>query len=312
MREYLIIKYMKYPKSLILIMSFVLLCSSANAEIILPSVHKQAHAKFQQEQVDALLFQAYADSLINQLEIEEEDDPFGNNLDIYADWDDAHVDPTRGKNTYVIPDTLAISLKGWVPPHIGRVTSPYGWRRRRMHRGVDLKLTIGDTIRSAFDGKVRIRKLEGIRKGYGYYLVVRHPNGFETVYGHLSKFLVNKDDEVKAGQPIALGGNTGRSTGPHLHFEFRVAGIAIDPTNIIDFNSEDFRPKNQVYVFRQKKAKLEAEGLGSGDAAYHRVKSGDTLGSIARKYGTSVSRLCKLNGIKSTSLLRIGQRIRYK
>lgn len=285
--------------------------SEVLADVRVPNVHSSAHARFLKEQEDALAFRALVDSLTNELDVdEEEDDPFADNTDIYADWDDEHVDPTRGKNTWKVPDSLSISMKGWVPPIIGRVNSPYGWRRRRMHRGVDLKVYIGDTIRSAFDGKIRIRKLEGIRKGYGYYLVVRHPNGFETVYGHLSKFLVEKDQEVKAGEPIALGGNTGRSTGPHLHLEFRVAGIDINPADIINF--ETFEPKSPVYVFRSKQAKRESEGISNGPAGYHIVKQGDTLGAIARKYGTSVSRLCKLNNIKSTSTLRLKQRIRYK
>jgi len=296
----------------ILFVSFIfgMLFGVLRADVYVPKVHSNAHARFQKEQENALAFRTMVDSLINEMEIEAEEDPFEDNSDIYADWDDEHVDPTRGKNTWKVPDSLSISLKGWVPPIIGRVSSPYGWRRRRMHRGVDLKVYIGDTIRSAFDGKIRIRKLEGIRKGYGYYLVVRHPNGFETVYGHLSKFLVEKDQEVKAGQPIALGGNTGRSTGPHLHLEFRVAGIDINPADIINF--ETFEPKNPVYVFHSKQAKRTSEGLSNGPAGYHIVKQGDTLGAIARKYGTSVSRLCKLNGIKSTSTLRLKQRIRYK
>ena len=90
-------------------------------------------------------------------------------------------------------------------------------------------------MRVAFDGKIRLTKFE--RRGYGYYVVVRHTNGMETVYGHLSKFLVKPNQIVKAGDPIALGGNTGRSTGPHLHFETRYLGLAINPTELIDFEN---------------------------------------------------------------------------
>jgi murein DD-endopeptidase MepM/ murein hydrolase activator NlpD len=180
-----------------------------------------------------------------------------------------------------------------------------------MHKGVDLRLAVGDSVRVAWDGRVRIRKNQGRRKGYGLYLVVRHPNGLETVYGHLSKQLVNKNDSVKAGQVIALGGNTGRSTGPHLHLEFRFMGVALDPAELLDFNT--FEPKNNLYHFKKKHALLVQEGLaGEGDAAYHRVKKGDTLGGIAWKYHTSVERLCRLNGIRASKTLRIGQRIRYK
>ena len=123
-------------------------------------------------------------------------------------------------------------------PHPGYVTSPYGYRRRfrRMHKGIDLKANTGDTVRAAFDGKVRITKYE--RKGYGYYVVIRHTNDLETVYGHLSKFLVEPDTYVRAGDPIALAGNTGRSTGSHLHFETRYMGYAINPAAIFDFANQ--------------------------------------------------------------------------
>ena len=190
-----------------------------------------------------------------------------------------------------------------------RVTSKYGPRRRRMHKGIDLKVQIGDTIRAAFDGKVRIKNFE--RRGYGYYLVIRHPNGLETVYGHLSKFLVGVNDIVRAGDPIALGGNTGRSTGSHLHFETRFLGQAINPADIIDF--ENSIPHQDQYVFRNVKINGRKSNIytsSNSQMVYHRVKSGDTLGKIARIYGTTVNELCRLNGLKSTSMFRIGQSIR--
>ncbi len=285
-------------------------CVSEVKADVVSDAHRKLHQQMQSEQESARLFQIMVDSLTNQSGVDEAAyfDLFPG-LDLYASWDDDHVDPLRGKTGITIPDSATINLHGFVPPVVGKVNSPYGWRRRRMHMGVDLKLYVGDTVRAAFDGKVRIRKYD--RRGYGYYYVIRHPNGLETVYGHLSKFIVEKDAMVRAGQPIALGGSTGRSTGPHLHLEFRYFGIALDPATIIDFNS--FKPKNELYHFHRKKAKQVAEGLaGSGPAAYHRVKSGDTLGRIARRYGTSVSRLCKLNGIRSTTPIRVGQRIRYK
>ena len=178
-----------------------------------------------------------------------------------------------------------------------------------MHKGIDLKVQIGDTIRAAFDGKVRIKNFE--RRGYGYYLVIRHPNGLETVYGHLSKFLVGVNDIVRAGDPIALGGNTGRSTGSHLHFETRFLGQAINPADIIVF--ENSIPHQDQYVFRNVKINGRKSNIytsSNSQMVYHRVKSGDTLGKIARIYGTTVNELCRLNGLKSTSMLRIGQSIR--
>lgn len=228
-----------------------------------------------------------------------------------SNWDNQWVNPFRGDNKIELPDSCEIDCSTFVLPldTMTRVTSKYGPRRRRMHRGIDLKVQTGDTIRVAFDGKVRIRSYE--RRGYGYYLVVRHPNGLETVYGHLSKFFVNVNDIVHAGDPIALGGNTGRSTGSHLHFEIRFLGQAINPTDIIDF--ENAVPHQDTYVFRNIKINGRKSNIytSSGDQmVYHRVKSGDTLGKIARMYGTTVGELCRLNGIKSTSTLRLGQSIR--
>ncbi len=297
-----------YKLAFTLTLLSVIPISELRADLV-PGVHRSLHTQLQDEQENAQLFQAMVDSLTNQNE--EVEAPFNlySSLDLDTGWDDDHVDPLRGKTGITIPDSALIPMKGFVAPIIGKVNSPYGWRRRRMHKGVDLKLYVGDTVRAAWDGRVRIKKFD--RRGYGYYYVIRHPNGMETVYGHLSKFLVDQNDTVRAGQPIGLGGNTGRSTGPHLHLEIRYYGIALDPSHVIDLTS--FQPKSEYYRFQHKKAKLVAQGLaGSGNAAYHRVKKGDTLGAIARRYGTSVARLCALNGIRSRSTLRIGQRIRYK
>ena len=228
-----------------------------------------------------------------------------------SNWDTRWVDPFRGGSKVEMPDSCEIDCSTFILPidTMTRVTSKYGPRRRRMHKGIDLKVQIGDTIRAAFDGKVRIRNFE--RRGYGNYLVVRHPNGLETVYGHLSKMLVNVNDIVRAGDPIALGGNTGRSTGSHLHFETRFLGQAINPADIIDF--ENSVPHQDTYVFHNIKINGRKSNIytsSSDQMVYHRVKSGDTLGKIARMYGTSVNELCRLNGIKSTSMLRLGQSIR--
>ncbi|MDB9152367.1 M23 family metallopeptidase [Parabacteroides distasonis] len=230
--------------------------------------------------------------------------------ELYGEWTNEWVNPFRGKKVDM-PDSCVIDCSAFVLPidTMIRVTSKYGPRRRRMHKGVDLKVQIGDTIRAAFDGKVRIKNFE--RRGYGYYLVVRHPNGLETVYGHLSKFLVGVNDIVHAGDPIALGGNTGRSTGSHLHFETRFLGQALNPADIIDF--ESCTPYKDQYVFHNVKINGRKSNIYTSSSermVYHRVKSGDTLGKIARMYGTTVNELCRLNGLKGTSMLRIGQSIR--
>ena len=228
--------------------------------------------------------------------------------ELYGEWTNEWVNPFRGKKVDM-PDSCVIDCSAFVLPidTMIRVTSKYGPRRRRMHKGVDLKVQIGDTIRAAFDGKVKNFE----RRGYGYYLVVRHPNGLETVYGHLSKFLVGVNDIVHAGDPIALGGNTGRSTGSHLHFETRFLGQALNPADIIDF--ESCVPYQDQYVFHNVKINGRKSNIytsSNEQMVYHRVKSGDTLGKIARMYGTTVNELCRLNGLKGTSMLRIGQSIR--
>lgn len=227
-----------------------------------------------------------------------------------SNWDNRWVDP-YGKADIAFPDSFSIDCSSFTFPidTMVRITSKYGPRRRRMHKGIDLKVQVGDTIRAAFDGKIRIRNFE--RRGYGYYLVVRHPNGLETVYGHLSKFLVDVNQIVRAGEPIALGGNTGRSTGSHLHFETRFLGQAINPIEIIDFENQV--PNQDTYVFRNLKINGRKSNIYTSSAnqlVYHRVKSGETLGKIAQMYGTTVGELCRLNGLKSTSMLRIGQSIR--
>ena len=168
--------------------------------------------------------------------------------DIYTEgWNSKRVNPFKESD---VPDTKVIDVTGYYMPVPGKVTSNYGYRAKfgRMHKGIDLAIRSNDTIRAAFDGKVRLTKYEG--RGYGYYVVIRHDNGMETVYGHLSKFLVKPNQRVKAGEPIALGGNTGRSTGPHLHFETRFMGLAINPAAIIDF--ENGVPHKDVFTFDHK------------------------------------------------------------
>ncbi len=269
-------------------------------------VHSQMHRNMLADHINMAKEFNLLDSLASVYKLQNELDQFPA-LDLYDSWDDSSLARALGVGVK-IPDSMRIDVSKYVPPTTGHVTSNFGWRRRRMHKGIDLKVQVGDTIRSAFDGKIRIRKYE--RRGYGYYLVVRHSNGLETVYGHLSKFLVEQDQLVKAGEPIALGGNTGRSTGAHLHFETRFMGVVINPNEIIDF--KNYVAHTDTYLFQSKRSQAIATGsMGPDGIAYHRVKSGDTLGAIARRYGVSVDRICRYNNISKTSTLRIGQRLRY-
>ena len=229
-------------------------------------------------------------------------------LSLYPNWNNQYV---HAYGNAIIPETYTIDLTGFhMPTPSTKITSPFGPRWRRMHNGLDLKVNIGDTIVAAFDGKVRIVKYE--RRGYGKYVVIRHDNGLETVYGHLSKQLVEENQLVKAGEVIGLGGNTGRSTGSHLHFETRFLGIAINPVYMFDFPKQDIVA--DTYTFRKTKGVKRAGShdtqVADGTIRYHKVKSGDTLSRIAKLRGVSVSTLCKLNRIKPTTTLRIGQVLR--
>ena len=229
-----------------------------------------------------------------------------------SNWDTLNVNPFKNvKITF--PDTYTIDCSTFSLPVDNeiKITSKYGMRRGRMHNGTDLKIYVGDTIRAAFEGKVRIQSY--IKKGYGNYLVLRHPNGLETVYGHLSKFLVNENQIVQSGEAIAIGGITGRSTGYHLHFETRFLGKDINPETIIDFKNGV--PFKDEYVFHNIKVKGKTTNIyaTSADAtAVHRVQKGETLSHIALKYGTTINELCSLNGISRTSTLSIGQAIRFR
>lgn len=244
-------------------------------------------------------------------------------------WNNRYVNAYRSVEN--IPDTFKVDLSNFTIPTMGHVTSNYGMRklrrRTRMHYGIDLKVQIGDTIYAAFDGKVRVKQYE--RRGYGYYLALRHPNGLETVYGHLSKFLVEEDQVVRSGDPIALGGNTGRSTGSHLHFEMRFLGNPINPAFIVDFNNKVCH--RDTYTVTADSYNKSSKGVdirnvasssttrsstnvqnkyASGKVAYHRIQKGDTLGKIAQKHRTTVSKLCKLNNISTKTILRPGKSIR--
>ena len=232
-------------------------------------------------------------------------------LDLYPSWNNELV---QAYGNAIVPESYTFDLKSFcMPTEHTRITDVFGYRprRRRAHYGLDIKVYVGDTIRAAFDGKVRIVKNQG-RRGYGKYVVIRHDNGLETVYGHLSKQLVDINQLVKAGEPIALGGNTGRSTGSHLHFETRFLGIAINPIYMFDFPKQDIVA--DTYTFRKTKGVKRAGShdtqAADGTIRYHKVKSGDTLSRIAKLRGVSVSTLCKLNRIKPTTTLRIGQVLR--
>ena len=226
-------------------------------------------------------------------------------FDIYPSWNN---DVVAAYKDAIVPESFTFDLTGFcMPTEHTRITDVFGYRprRRRRHEGLDIKVYVGDTIRAAFDGKVRVVKNQG-RYGYGKYVVIRHDNGLETLYGHLSKQLVKPDQLVKAGEPIALGGNTGRSTGSHLHFETRFLGKPLNPALMFDFEKQDIVA--DTYTFHKEKS--DSKKASSHKGIFYKVKRGDTLSKIAQRQGTTVSQLCKLNRITRRTVLRPGQVLR--
>ncbi|MCM1489210.1 MAG: peptidoglycan DD-metalloendopeptidase family protein [Muribaculum sp.] len=208
-----------------------------------------------------------------------------------------------------------ITTKGFFRPVPGIVTSNFGWRSEfnRMHHGVDLRLNIGDTVRAAMTGTVK--KVGFDAKGYGHYVVLTHPDGMETLYGHLQYATAFAGQMIQIGTPVGIGGNTGNSTGPHLHFEARLNGVAIDPTMIFNFNNgsyEDYTDKTQN--ISEKNQINTALGINHSltSRRTYVVRQGDTPVTVAQRAGISVMRLCQLNMISDNEPLEVGRMLKLK
>ncbi len=227
--------------------------AGANAQTQQKSSHSAAHKRLLanqakgKDQIRLVEKNSFID-LIDDIEPEP---------DIYTEgWNSKRVNPFRESD---VPNRHVINVTGYAMP-VGhsnvRVTSNYGYRAKfgRMHKGIDLGIRSNDTIYAAYDGKVRLTSYEA--RGYGNYIIIRHPNELETVYGHLNKSLVKPNQVVKAGQPIGLGGSTGRSTGPHLHFETRYMGYAINPSAIFDFANIQTRTRSLRTLIRRPATSL--------------------------------------------------------
>ncbi len=231
------------------------------------------------------------------------------------------------------------SLDEFTVPYQAPVFSKYGVRRGRRHNGVDLSLKVGDPIYATFEGVIRYAQYNS--GGYGYLVIIRHPNGLETWHAHLTTINSRVGDYVKSGQVIGYGGSTGRSTGAHLHFEVRYKDQSFDPEFLSDFETGQLKfmtfalEKRYLNIYSRASEMLEEEDyeedlLAAGvldpeqakketvkqqdpsDILYHTVKSGDILGRIALKYGTTITKICQLNGISRTTTLRLKQRLRVR
>lgn len=210
---------------------------------------------------------------------------------------------------------LVDSLHSFILPVEGKVWNGFGPRGTRIHKGVDIGLNHGDPVKTAFDGVVRHAARN--RHGYGNIVVIRHFNGLETYYAHLSRINVKPGDQVKAGDIIGLGGSTGRSRGSHLHFEVRYFDKAFDPEKIICFETGELKASS-IYLDDEflttrtrltAKSRPQVESVGS-EEIFHTVKKGDTLSKIAQKYGITIAAICRLNNIRPKNIIKPGQVLR--
>ena len=233
-------------------------------------------------------------------------------------WDTKTLHAYKSYPADSIPDEVDICLidstHHYNPPITGVVRSGYSFRRTREHQGIDIPLHTGDTVRAAFDGVVRYIGFTRETGGYGNLVIIRHDNGLETYYGHLSKHLTTVGETVKAGEIIGLGGSTGRSTGPHLHFEVRYKGQTFDPARLINFETGELRTPlltlhKHYFSIYSHYGQTDEESKAAAGRIVHTIRSGDTLSGLAARYGTTISRICQLNGISSNKVLRIGERI---
>jgi murein DD-endopeptidase MepM/ murein hydrolase activator NlpD len=224
--------------------------------------------------------------------------------DLYTSWEINNLFPKQDMLKMKGDTSINLVLEGtmqgdYFHPYNGVVTSEFGWRDSAQHNGIDIDLNKGDKVAAAFDGMVRVAKNCG---GFGNVVIVRHYNGLETVYGHLSKIKVKPGQVILAGQVIGLGGNTGHSTGSHLHFELRFKGVPINPRYLISFSGQKL-VCNEITI---KKTKWGLAAYPTHIKVYQ-VQKGDTVFDIAKHYATTTTSIKEINGLAYKTRLRVGQ-----
>ncbi|MCZ2140453.1 MAG: peptidoglycan DD-metalloendopeptidase family protein [Bacteroidia bacterium] len=234
------------------------------------------------------------------------------------DWDTVVINPYK-VSLAEMQDTIMLKLKdsmdcAFHPPAIGSISSDFGWRkwarRPKFHFGVDVRMEVGDPVYAIFDGVVRVAKRSA---DYGYVVLIRHYNGLETLYAHFDQLLAYTGKPVRSGEIIGLAGSTGRSTGPHLHFEVRYKGEKIDPNKIIHFpNGSIFSDTLQIDKFCFSHIKLYKAQQTKLRSKYYVVKRGDTLGKIAYKTGVNAKQIARLNRITTKTKIKAGRRLRLR
>ena len=275
------------------------------------------------DEYDDIACEAIDDDSAEEEYREEEGDNFSSLFDymedvnlMYVDtsfaWDNKTINSGRfdyrtlGPNDVIsIPLIDSFKSKFYAHPIANQVTSPFGRRKNEWHYGTDVRLKTGDPVKNALDGIVRVIQYD--RRGYGNVVVVRHHNGLETLYGHLSKVLVKANQDIKAGETVGLGGNTGRSTGQHLHFEIRYYGEPFNPEYIVDFDNHVLKSGTLVLTRDNFEYLTELR-----KTVYYTVRNGDTLSGIAKRHGTTVNNLCRLNSITAKTILKVGRKLVVK
>lgn len=262
-------------------------------------------------------------------------------------WTNSIIFAYRNETLDDLPDSVTLELikeyDDFCIPLQGKIFSKYGSRGKRAHNGVDIPLKIGEPIYAAFSGKVRYSQFN--TGGFGNLVIIRHENGLETWYAHLSRLNVEVNDYVKVGTVIGYGGVTGNAKGPHLHFEMRYHDQSFDPERIFDFVKGEMLCSNEFVLDKsffninsrasetldendtsgervtsedvlqnlaQAEQKAGTQAQSSSDPLYYTIKKGDTLSKIAKKYGTTVKRLCQLNNITETTIIRDGKKLRVR
>ncbi|GGX03897.1 hypothetical protein GCM10007384_02080 [Aquimarina muelleri] len=258
-------------------------------------------------------------------ENEISDDLLVENMEEFTtNWDNQQFNPYWGEQL-TFPFQLEFQDEDFSSPVDGNmvVTSRYGWRRGRPHQGIDIDLHIGDSVKSILDGKIRY---VGYHGGHGNTVVVRHHNGLETVYAHLSQILVKENEDIKKGQTIGKGGVTGNARGSHLHLEVRYKGKSINPEYLFEFTSDNKVRSDVLFVTKKWATPRYHKSTRKSNIVLHKtiediakieeeqqkiytVRKGDTLSRIANKYGLAIAEICKTNALRSSSVLKIGQQI---
>lgn len=258
------------------------------------------------EKVDPMYLQIVKNRVSQYVEMHKEESLYPAD-EFYHSWDTKKSHPysdelTKNDTSIRLCLTEREMNCAYHAPFDGRVTSEFGWRKGKMHNGIDIGLLVGDTVKCAFEGVVRLARWQG---GYGRTVIVRHYNGLETIYAHLSRYLVKEGDHVDPGTPIARGGNSGASRGSHLHLETRFKGKAINPASFIDFKKGELKHDTLIL----KKTRYGFIGYQPG-GAYHKVRRGDYMYKIASEYGVSIKQICDLNGIRRNHFLVVGEKIK--